>query len=124
MKMGGIKIFIYYLSILIILLDFIVGTILIIQTFKVDGFAIVSLSIKFLALISSFFTNKFLTLTYFSVMLKAQYSYPYVNILFIILDFILLIGYSGINDNYKKIHQIAVSIFLLFNSISFIILHI
>lgn len=122
--MGGIKIFIYYLSILIILLDFIVGTILIIQTFKVDGFAIVSLSIKFLALISSFFTNKFLTLTYFSVMLKAQYSYPYVNILFIILDFILLIGYSGINDNYKKIHQIAVSIFLLFNSISFIILHI
>ncbi|WP_067143481.1 hypothetical protein [Oceanivirga salmonicida] len=58
----------------------------------------------------------------FYILLLAYKYYPYINIIYLVITIILLLGYVGIDDNFKSLHKKFVGLFFLTNSLGLIVL--
>lgn len=79
---------------------------------EVDIAAIVLLFFDLIVVIVSFFTNSHILLFPFFMVLNLKY-YPYINIVYFILNIILLLPYNGVDDYFEKLHRVVVAIYFI-----------
>ncbi len=115
---------IYLMSVLIMILKLITGIFIIFQfkskLKKIEVLALFLLSFDLFIVIVSMFTNRLLLLQPFFLIMYGAYWISYI--LYMILISVLLIMYTGLNDNFRNLHRILLSVYFLSSITGFLIL--
>lgn len=80
-----------------------------------------TLTVEFIFIIISFFTNKVAVLLPFYLTYNLKH-YPYFNILFLLIVLFLLVLYKGIEDNLLYLHKFIVAIYFIFSALPYLLL--
>ena len=103
-----------YMALLLIFMKILISFLYVLGIHKtkkeVDIAAIVLLDL--IVVIVSFFTNSHILLFPFFMVLNLKY-YPYINIVYFILNIILLLPYNGVDDYFEKLHRVVVAIYFI-----------
>lgn len=114
-----------YFAFLLIILKLILSVILFFNIFtklkEVIYVSIFLLIVEFFLIIISFFTTKLMIMLPFYLVYNLNY-YPYTNILFLIIVFLLLLPYKGIDDNLIYAHKLLVAIYFMLSSLPYLLL--
>ncbi|VWL85718.1 hypothetical protein [Oceanivirga miroungae] len=107
------KIYIF-MFILLVFLELVCSFMLIFNVKKSENLSLGLLILNMLVVILSYITKV-------SFFYNIIYSSIKFNIFYLVINFILILGYFGIDDNLKPIHRIFVSLFYLLNTFGLII---
>ncbi len=114
-------IFLYYIFLLVLILEFIISILLFLKIKNIKLISILLLVINLIAIILSTFI--FLDFVPFYILILGKKYFPFTNIVYIIVNILLLLGYSGMDDSFKGLHRTLVGLFFLSNSLGLLVLY-
>lgn len=90
--------------------------------FSIIMMSILILLLDFVTILSTFISDKFIILAPFTYLINYSKNYSYISIFYLILIFILLLLYKGIEDRFQNFHRILVGIYFMLSSMGYIVL--